>query len=513
RHFLWVSRHFVSLFCHFVSLSCHFLCQFSVILPPFCVSFQPFCVSFSPFFVIFPPFCVTFPLFCVYFPHFVWLWGVSGAVTALGALCYAELGVALPRPGGDYAYVGHAFGPLVGFLRLWISVLVIYPTNQAVIALTFANYVLQPLFPTCGTPEPALRVLAAACLLVLTWVNCGSVRWATRVQDVFTAGKLLALALIVGAGAALIARGEHEWLRPSRAFPAGPGPGAGPLFLACLQGSFAYGGWNFLNYVTEELRQPRRNLPLAIGISIPLVTFLYVAANVAYLAALSPREILQSPAVAVTFGERVLGPLAWVMPLAVALSTFGGVNGSLFTCSRLFYAGAREGQLPALLAMIHVRRHTPVPALLLTCVSTLLMLVTGDIDTLINYVGFVNYLWYGVTVAGLLLLRRREPRLPRPIKVPLLCPALYLLFWGALLLFSLWTEPLVCGIGLAVTATGAPVYLLCLRGGPRPPALRRALARLTLFGQRLLLVVYPGGGGAPERPSPTPEPLKRPSPT
>nr|XP_041568849.1 large neutral amino acids transporter small subunit 2-like [Taeniopygia guttata] len=441
------------------------------------------------------------------------IWGLSGAVTALGALCYAELGVALPRPGGDYAYVGHAFGPLVGFLRLWISVLVIYPTNQAVIALTFANYVLQPLFPTCGTPEPALRVLAAACLLVLTWVNCGSVRWATRVQDVFTAGKLLALALIVGAGAALIARGEHEWLRPSRAFPAGPGPGAGPLFLACLQGSFAYGGWNFLNYVTEELRQPRRNLPLAIGISIPLVTFLYVAANVAYLAALSPREILQSPAVAVTFGERVLGPLAWVMPLAVALSTFGGVNGSLFTCSRLFYAGAREGQLPALLAMIHVRRHTPVPALLLTCVSTLLMLVTGDIDTLINYVGFVNYLWYGVTVAGLLLLRRREPRLPRPIKVPLLCPALYLLFWGALLLFSLWTEPLVCGIGLAVTATGAPVYLLCLRGGPRPPALRRALARLTLFGQRLLLVVYPGGGGAPERPSPTPEPLKRPSPT
>ncbi|OWK49588.1 Large neutral amino acids transporter small subunit 2 [Lonchura striata] len=199
------------------------------------------------------------------------------------------------------------------------------------------------------------------------------------------------------------------------------------------------------------------------------------------------------------------------MPLAVALSTFGGVNGSLFTCSRLFYAGAREGQLPALLAMIHVRRHTPVPALLLTCVSTLLMLATGDVYTLINYVGFVNYLWYGVTVAGLLLLRRREPRLPRPIKVPLLIPALYLLFWGALLLFSVWTEPLVCGIGLAVTATGAPVYLLCLRGGPRPPALRRALGRLTLFGQRLLLVVHPGGGGgAPASPSPTP--LKGPSP-
>ncbi|XP_068854671.1 large neutral amino acids transporter small subunit 2-like [Aphelocoma coerulescens] len=96
------------------------------------------------------------------------------------------------------------------FLRLWISVLVIYPTNQAVIALTFANYVLQPLFPTCGTPEAAQRILAAACLLLLTWVNCRSVRWATRVQDGFTAGKLLALGLIVVTGAVLIARGE-KW--------------------------------------------------------------------------------------------------------------------------------------------------------------------------------------------------------------------------------------------------------------------------------------------------------------
>ncbi|XP_048146367.1 LOW QUALITY PROTEIN: large neutral amino acids transporter small subunit 2-like [Corvus hawaiiensis] len=256
-----------------------------------------------------------------------------------------------------------------------------------------------------------------------------------------------------------------------------------------------------------------RNLPLAISISLPLVTFLYVAANVAYLAAMSPQEILDSDAVAVSFGERVLGPLAWVMPVAVALSTFGGVNGSLFTCSRLFYAGAREGHLPALLAMIHLRRRTPVPALLVTCVSTLLMLVTGDIYTLINYVGFVNYLWYGVTVAGLVLLRWREPHLPRPIKVNLLLPALYLLFWGALLLFSVWSEPLVCGIGLAIMATGAPVYLLCVRGGPRPPALRRAMASLTRFGQRLLLVVYPGGGGgAEDDPSPFQDPPKAPSP-
>ncbi|KAF6132989.1 solute carrier family 7 member 8 [Phyllostomus discolor] len=109
--------------------------------------------------------------------------------------------------------------------------------------------------------------------------------------------------------------------------------------------------------------------------------------------------------------------MAWIMPISVALSTFGGVNGSLFTSSRLFFAGAREGHLPSVLAMIHVKRCTPIPALLFTCVSTLLMLVTSDIYTLINYVGFINYLFYGVTIAGQIVLRWKKPDIPRPIKV------------------------------------------------------------------------------------------------
>uniref|UniRef100_A0A8B9DVY7 Large neutral amino acids transporter small subunit 2 n=1 Tax=Anser cygnoides TaxID=8845 RepID=A0A8B9DVY7_ANSCY len=128
--------------------------------------------------------------------------------------------------------------------------------------------------------------------------------------------------------------GHGAWLQPPLAFSWLQPPEAGRVALAFLQGSFAYGGWNFLNYVTEELVEPERNLPRAIFISIPLVTAVYVLANVAYVTAMTPRELLQSDAVAVTFGEKALGPLAWLMPAAVALSTFGGVNGSLFTCSR-----------------------------------------------------------------------------------------------------------------------------------------------------------------------------------
>ncbi|XP_033507302.1 large neutral amino acids transporter small subunit 2 isoform X1 [Epinephelus lanceolatus] len=419
------------------------------------------------------------------------VWVTTGVITAIGALCYAELGVTIPKSGGDYSYVKDIFGGLAGFLRLWIAVLVIYPTNQAVIALTFSNYVLQPLFPSCLPPESGLRLLAAVCLLLLTWVNCYSVRWATCVQDVFTAGKLLALGLIIIMGVVQICKGHYYWLEPTHAFETFRNYNVGLIALSFLQGSFAYGGWNFLNYVTEELVNPYRNLPRAIFISIPVVTFVYVFANVAYVTAMSPQELLASNAVAVTFGEKLLGVMSWIMPISVALSTFGGVNGSLFTSSRLFFAGAREGHLPRLLAMIHVTRCTPIPALLFTLISTLLMLCTSDIYTLINYVGFINYLFYGVTVAGQIVLRIKEPDMYRPIKVSLVWPVIYLLFWAFLLIFSLYSEPVVCGIGLAIMMTGVPVYFIGVYWENKPQCCDMAIGKMTHVCQKLCSVVYP----------------------
>ncbi|XP_030676101.1 asc-type amino acid transporter 1 isoform X2 [Nomascus leucogenys] len=294
----------------------------------------------------------------------LFVWVLGGGVTALGSLCYAELGVAIPKSGGDYAYVTEIFGGLAGFLLLWSAVLIMYPTSLAVISMTFSNYVLQPVFPNCIPPAAASRVLSMACLMLLTWVNSSSVRWATRIQDMFTGGKLLALSLIIGVGLLQIFQGHFEELRPSNAFAFWMMPSVGHLALAFLQGSFAFSGWNFLNYVTEEMVDARKNLPRAIFISIPLVTFVYTFTNIAYFTAMSPQELLSSNAVAVTFGEKLLGYFSWVMPVSVALSTFGGINGYLFTYSRLCFSGAREGHLPSLLAMIHVRHCTPIPALL-----------------------------------------------------------------------------------------------------------------------------------------------------
>uniref|UniRef100_A0A673W128 Solute carrier family 7 member 10 n=1 Tax=Salmo trutta TaxID=8032 RepID=A0A673W128_SALTR len=388
------------------------------------------------------------------------VWVLGGCIAALGSLCYAELGVTIPKSGGDYSYVTEIFGGLVGFLLLWSAVLIMYPTTLAVIALTFSNYVLQPVFPDCVPPYMATRLLSTVCLLFLTWVNCSSVRLATRIQDVFTVGKLAALGLIIVVGLVQICKGNYEGLTPQVAFEFSRTPSVGQVALAFLQASFAFSGWNFLNYVTEEVVEPRQNLPRAIYISIPLVTFVYTLTNIAYFSAMSPEELLSSNAVAVTFGEKLLGMFSVIMPISVALSTFGGINGYLFTSSRLCFSGAREGHLPSLLAMIHFKNCTPIPALLCCCTATIVILCIGETHNLINYVSFINYLSYGVTIAGLLYYRWKKPKLYRPIKVNLLVPVTYLMFWALLLGFSLYSEPVVCGVGLVIMLTGVPVYFL-----------------------------------------------------
>ncbi|XP_058501292.1 asc-type amino acid transporter 1 isoform X2 [Solea solea] len=419
------------------------------------------------------------------------VWLLGGCIAALGSLCYAELGVTIPKSGGDYSYVTEIFGGLMGFLLLWSAVLIMYPTTLAVIALTFSSYVLQPVFPNCVPPYMATRMLSATCLLLLTWVNCSSVRWATRIQDIFTVGKLMALGLIIVVGLVQIFNGNYEALTPQVAFSLEKTPTVGQIALAFLQASFAFSGWNFLNYVTEEVVEPRRNLPRAIYISIPLVTFVYTLTNIAYFSSMSPDELLSSNAVAVTFGEKLLGMFSVIMPISVALSTFGGINGYLFTSSRLCFSGAREGHLPSLLAMIHYKNCTPIPALLVCCAATIVILCIGETHNLINYVSFINYLSYGVTIAGLLFYRWKKPNLYRPIKVNLLVPVCYLMFWALLLGFSLYSEPVVCGVGLVIMLTGVPVYFLGVHWKEKPKCIYNFIERATYVGQRLCFVVFP----------------------
>ncbi|XP_014251677.1 large neutral amino acids transporter small subunit 1 isoform X1 [Cimex lectularius] len=411
------------------------------------------------------------------------VWAVSGIFSTLGALSYAELGTCITRSGGDYAYILVAFGDLAAFLRLWTALWVIRPTTQAIVALTCAQYAVKPFFPDCEPPQIAITTLAAVVLSFLMAVNCMSVRGAMAVQNVFTAAKLLALLLIIIAGLYHIATGHLTYL-------ANPWEGnysVTSISKALYYGLFAFGGWNYLNFVTEELQDPYKNLPRAIWIALPLVTLMYVAANLAYFAVLPPAD-MTSPSVAATFGEKMFGNLSICVPIFVVLSTFGGVNGILFTSARLFVTGAQEGHLPSFFSYIHVQKCTPIPSLLFTGVTSIAMAYWGDVFLLIFYVSHLHWLSVGACILALLYLRKTQPDLPRPIKVNLALPIIFLACCIFLAIVPAIEEPLQTFIGILIVLSGIPVYYLCFKRD-RSKKLDGYIDHFSLFVQKLLIVM------------------------
>ncbi|XP_062817996.1 B(0,+)-type amino acid transporter 1 isoform X3 [Anolis carolinensis] len=346
------------------------------------------------------------------------IWAACGVLATLGALCFAELGTMITKSGGEYPYLMEAFGPIPAYLFSWASLIVIKPSSFAIICLSFAEYVSAPFYPGCDPPIIVIKCLAAVAIVTITTVNALSVKLASYLQNLLTAAKMVIVVIIIISGIVLLAQGNTQNFQNS--FD-GPPLSVGLICLAFYNGLWAYDGWNQLNYITEELKDPYRNLPLSIIIGIPLVTVCYILINVSYFTVMTSTELLQSQAVAVTFGDRVLYPASWIVPLFVAFSTIGAANGTCFTAGRLVYVAGREGHMLKVLSYISIKRLTPAPAVLFYGAVGIIYIIPGDINTLINYFSFAVWLFYGLTIAGLIVMRFTRKEQERPIRTPLLC--------------------------------------------------------------------------------------------
>ncbi|XP_056111909.1 b(0,+)-type amino acid transporter 1 isoform X1 [Rhinichthys klamathensis goyatoka] len=367
------------------------------------------------------------------------IWAASGLLAMLASLSYAELGTVIRESGGEYIYILRTSGNIMAFICAFTNNIVMRPTSMIAVALTFAQNTLAPFYDDCLPPNGAVKCLAALGIMVLTVLNCLNVRSSIRVTVVFMAMKLLALIIIVIGGVVLLIQGDTA-NSLQNSFD-GTKLSIRPMGIAFYQCLWSYDGWNTLNHVTEEINHPEVNLPRALMIAVPMVTILYLLVNVSYLVVMTTTEMISSSAVAVTWGNKVLGGWGWVMSVAAAISAFGSLNGSFFSGGRVCYVAAREGHMPDILAMAHMHRRTPSPALIFNTIISLIVLIPGDFQAIVNFFSFTAWIFYGMTISGLLYLKIKKPDLPRKITVPIIIPILVLLAAVFLVLAPIIDDP------------------------------------------------------------------------
>ncbi|CAD5125696.1 DgyrCDS13902 [Dimorphilus gyrociliatus] len=365
-------------------------------------------------------------------------WSICGIISMFGALSLAELGTMIPKSGCEYAYLLECYGGkekyrsigrIPAFLFNWVSMLLIKPSSIAIISLTCAEYVMVPFFDDgCGEPPtPNKKIMAALVIILLTAVNCFSVKLAARIQVVFTVAKLIAIAVIIIGGIVRLGQGQTAILATGFT---GTNKQVGKIAIGIYNGMWAYDGWNNLNYVTEEIINPNVNLPRSILIGIPLVTVCYLLVNISYFTVMTPAQLLDSTAVAIDFLKTFEGEIRYKMvliSLLIAASAFGSINGSMFAAGRLFYVAGREGHMVEVMGMVHVKRNTPIPSLVFVSFIALLMIIPADIESLIDFFNFSAWIFYGLTMSALIVMRFTRKNEPRPYKVPIIIPIIVLI--------------------------------------------------------------------------------------
>jgi len=383
------------------------------------------------------------------------VWIAGGVIAFLGGLCFAELGAMFPQSGGQVVYLDRAFSPWLGFLFGWTLFSTIQTGAIAAVSYTCARFASRfiPL------SDLGLSGLAAGIIWLLSFINFLGIRPGSIVQNVFTTLKILALLALIGVG--------MIWFKT-------PSLSLGPLFpqglhlgtlsamgLALMPALFSYGGWQNLNFVAGEVKDPSRTMPLAIISAVSLVVTIYVLSNVVYVKALPLEAISRSTKLASDAFEAMVGPWgAKFIAAAILVSTFGITNVFVLTGARVYQAMARSGSFLPVAARLHPRTGTPHVAIFLQAAWASCLLLTNTYGQLLQYVTFGDWIFFGLTALSLIVLRKKMPDAPRPYRAwgyPAV-PLVFLLISAAVVINVFASSLSKSLVGTAIILAGLPLF-------------------------------------------------------
>ncbi len=403
------------------------------------------------------------------------VWIVSGVMTMIGALSLGEFSASLPHAGGQYIYLKETWGKITGFLYGWSLFLVIQTGAIAAVAVAFAKFLggLCPnissnvtLFYIYKLPVSSQQVIAIELIVLLTFINVFGVKLASKIQNFISATNIIALTGIIVSGLFIGLNTEVLTLNVSA-------PVNTPEFdinifsviaIALVGGIFAFEGWNNLTFVAAEIKNTKKNLPIALIAGTGLVILLYLLTNLAYVSVLSIDQVknAQDGIIGAVFMQAIFGDYGKIIiSIIIMIAAFGCVNSTILSGARVLYAMAKDKLFFAKMAQLGKKSNAPENALYLQGIWSIILVLSGTFSQLLDYLVFVALLFYTLTIGGLFIFRKKHPEIERPYKAlgyPYL-PIIYCVITIFVEINLLIYKPMYTWPGFLIVLTGIPVYL------------------------------------------------------
>ena len=386
------------------------------------------------------------------------VWIAGGAIALAGAFVFAELSTVMPKVGGQYAFFREAFHPLVAFLHGWSLLFIIQSGATAAVAVAFAQYLTRLL----NLSETIITPLAVAILVALALFHALGIKPGAMLINVITFGKTIAIAALVVV-AFLLTKKSGISFEPLTSPDLKGFSLLSAFFAGLVPVMFSYGGWQNLNFVAEEVKDPLRNLPRAIMIGVLCVIAVYVSANIAYVHVLSAPALAATNTPAADVAGKLLG--TWgsnLITLLIVISSFGFLNLAMLSAPRVYYAMAADGLFFKSIAKISPRFQAPTNAILLQGTLASLFALSNTYNELVDYAVFADWIFFALAGLALIVFRKKLPDAPRPYKTPLypLIPILFIVAGLGIVINSFIAYTKNALIGAAIIAVGVPVYFL-----------------------------------------------------